>query len=139
MRAPFFNQRGFRFRVTPKHLFSGIGKFFGAQDIEIGDLEFDEEFIIKTNNINLARQFFDSTTIKKLIEAIPRIHLEIKDDEGYFGTYYSKTADVLYFQCLGVVKERETLLALYTLFCLLLDKLIDLNVATDQDTGITPK
>lgn len=60
MRAPFFNQRGFRFRVTPKHLFSGIGKFFGAQDIEIGDLEFDEEFIIKTNNIFLGTKCLKS-------------------------------------------------------------------------------
>ena len=37
MRAPFVNPGGFRFVVYRKSVFSGIGKFFGMQDIEIGD------------------------------------------------------------------------------------------------------
>src|SRR5687767_501722 len=47
MRAPFVNPEGFRFTVYRKGIFSGIGKMFGMQDIEVGYPEFDEAFIIK--------------------------------------------------------------------------------------------
>ena len=37
MRAPYVNPNSFRFTIYRKGFFSGIGKFFGMQDIEIGD------------------------------------------------------------------------------------------------------
>ncbi|MBN1570112.1 MAG: hypothetical protein JXA73_19875 [Acidobacteria bacterium] len=50
MRAPYVNTDGFRFAVYRKNIFSGIGKFFGMQDIEVGDPEFDRDFILKAND-----------------------------------------------------------------------------------------
>src|SRR5688500_11797581 len=41
MRAPYVNPNSFRFTIYRKGFFSGIGKFFGMQDIEIGDQQFD--------------------------------------------------------------------------------------------------
>src|SRR4051812_26592811 len=37
MRAPYVNPEGFRFTVYRNGLFSGLGKFLGMQDIEVGD------------------------------------------------------------------------------------------------------
>src|SRR4051812_16896222 len=47
MRAPYVNPEGFRFTIYRKGLFSGLGKLLGMQDVEVGDPEFDEAFIVK--------------------------------------------------------------------------------------------
>jgi hypothetical protein len=47
LRAPYVNPEGFRFTVYRKGLFSDLGKLLGMQDIEVGDTEFDDAFIIK--------------------------------------------------------------------------------------------
>src|SRR5436190_5169703 len=44
MRAPYVNPHGFRFMVYRKSIFTGIAKFFGMQDIEIGHPPFDHDF-----------------------------------------------------------------------------------------------
>jgi hypothetical protein len=36
MRAPYVNADGFRFKIYRKNIFSGIGKYFGMKDLEIG-------------------------------------------------------------------------------------------------------
>ena len=50
MRAPYVNPEGFRFTIYRKGIFSELGKLLGMQDIEVGDPEFDEAFIIKGND-----------------------------------------------------------------------------------------
>ena len=45
----FVDPEGFRFTVYRKGIFSDIGKWFGMQDIEIGDEDFDRDFILKSN------------------------------------------------------------------------------------------
>lgn len=40
----------FRVRVYPERFFSQVGKWFGAQDILIGDEAFDDKFMIKGDN-----------------------------------------------------------------------------------------
>src|SRR5947199_210805 len=47
MRAPYVNPDGFRFTIYRKGFFSDLGKLLGMQDIEVGDPEFDEAFILK--------------------------------------------------------------------------------------------
>src|SRR5688572_17007490 len=47
LRAPYNNKDGFRFEIYRKHIFSGIAKIFGGQDIEVGFKKFDDDFIIK--------------------------------------------------------------------------------------------
>jgi len=46
VRAPYVNPEGFRFTIYRKGVFSNLGKMLGMQDIEIGDPEFDEAFIV---------------------------------------------------------------------------------------------
>ena len=50
IRAPYLNPEGFRFTIYRESLFSGLGKLFGMQDIEVGDPEFDRAFIVKGND-----------------------------------------------------------------------------------------
>ena len=58
MRAPYVNPEGFRFTIYRKGVFSDLGKLLGMQDIEVGDPDFDEAFIIKGNDESKVRDLF---------------------------------------------------------------------------------
>ena len=137
MRAPFVNRGGFRFAIHRKGLFSGLGKMLGMQDIEVGDLEFDEAFIIKGQDEDTVRALFANAKLRSLVAAQPSIHLEVKDDEGWFGTRFPEGVDELYFQVHGVIGELDRLKGLYELFAECLDQLCRINAGSKEDPGVT--
>jgi hypothetical protein len=66
LRAPYISPEGFRFTIYRKNLFSDLGKFLGMQDIEVGDPEFDEAFIIKGNDVSKVRELFANPKIRQM-------------------------------------------------------------------------
>jgi hypothetical protein len=82
MRAPYQDKNGFRFAISRKNMFSEIGKLFGMQDVIIGDAVFDDEFIIKSNDEEKVRAFFDSPRLRQLVaQAQPYVWFEIRERE----------------------------------------------------------
>jgi hypothetical protein len=136
MRAPFLNPGGFGFQIYRKSVFSGLGKMLGMQDIEVGDFEFDEAFIIKSSDDGIVRELLASAEIRQLILAQPRIRLEIKDNEGWFGTRFPDDVDELRFLCNGVIKDVDRLKSLFELFTAVLERLCRIGVTTKQPPGI---
>lgn len=139
MRAPFINKDNLYFKISRKGFFSSIGKFFGMQDIEIGDSFFDNQFIIKGNDPEKIKLLLADDRIKELCQLQPRIHLRIKDDEGWFGTDFPEGVDELYFERVGVIKETALLKALFGLFCLVLERLVQIDSAYEDDPQVTLK
>ncbi|RPI07114.1 MAG: DUF3137 domain-containing protein [Ignavibacteriae bacterium] len=139
IRAPYVNSDGFRFRVYRKSIFSPVGKFFGMQDIEIGDPYFDEEFIIQGTPEDMVMRMFANLNIRQLIQKQPNIHFEIKDDEGIFGTKFPDGVDELYFQTTGVIKEKQRLKDLFDLFTAVLEELCRLGSAYENNPGVKLK
>ena len=133
MRAPYVNKGGFRFTIYRKGLFSELGKRLGMQDIEVGDPEFDRDFIIKGNDESKVLALFGNPRIRQLIQAQPSISLEVKDDEGWFSASFPEGVDELYFQVVGVVKDVERLKSLYELFAETLDHLSHIGSAYEND------
>jgi hypothetical protein len=82
VRAPYQDKNGFRFSISRKH-FSKIGKLFGRQYVKIGDAAIDDEFIIKSNDKEKVRAFFDSPRLRQLLQAQPRpfFSFEIREEE----------------------------------------------------------
>lgn len=136
IRAPYVNMDGFRFTIYRKTLFSDLGKFFGMQDIEIGDPEFDRDFVIKSNNAPKAMALFPNQKIRRLIQAQPSIHLQVKGDESWFGTSFPQGVDELYFQVPGAIKDLERLKVLYELFAEVLNHLCHIGSAYENDPHI---
>lgn len=58
-------------RVYNEHLFSGLGKALGFQDIELGDREFDDKFTVKSDRDEDARALLDAPT-RQALTAFPR-------------------------------------------------------------------
>ena len=82
---PFVNKDGLYFKIYREGFFSSVGKFFGMEDLEIGDPFFDESFVIKGNNHQKLISLLSDEQLKNLIHEQPRILFEIRDDEGWFG------------------------------------------------------
>ena len=82
MRAPYVNPEGFRFTIYRKSLFSDLGKLLGMQDIEVGDPEFDEAFIIKGNDESKVRDLFANPKIRQMIQDQPKIRLGGEGQRG---------------------------------------------------------
>ena len=137
LRAPYINPEGFRFTIYRKNLFSDLGKFLGMQDIEVGDPEFDEAFIIKGNDESKVRDLFANSKIRQMIQDQPKFRLEVKDSEGWFGPKFPENVDELHFQVVGVIKDVERLKALFDLFAAVLDQLCQIGSAYKQEPGIT--
>ena len=131
MRAPFVNNTNFDFKIYREGLFSSVGKIFGMQDIEIGDDFFDKEFIIKSNDAEKVKVFFNDEKLKELIHEQPEIMLEIKEDDGWFKQSHPEGVDELYFECVGIITETVRLKSLFEMFALTLDRLVHID-ATEK-------
>ena len=90
MRAPFPNPGGFRFSIHRASAFSYLGTLLGMQDIQTGHPEFDEAFVIKSNDEVSVRSLCDSEKLRALVTAQPKFQLSVRDDEGWFGTTYPR-------------------------------------------------
>lgn len=137
LRAPYVNADGFRFKIYHKSIFTGLGKLFGMQDVEIGDPVFDEAFVIQGTDEAKLRQLFAQAEIRQLIAEQPSIHLEVKDDEGWFGASFPEGVDELYFQVPGVITDVERLKRLFDLFSLTLQHLCQIGSAYENDPQVT--
>ena len=132
MRAPYVNPSGFRFTVYRKGLFSGVAKWLGMQDVEVGYQSFDEDFIIKGTDEAKLRRLFANAKIRDLVASQRDIHFTVKDDEGWFGLTFPDGVDELYFQVTGVIKDVERLKRLYELFAETLDELCRMGAAYEN-------
>ena len=136
MRAPYVNPNSFRFTIYRKGFFSGIGKFFGMQDIEIGDQQFDDDFIIKGTDESQVRALLSHQKLRDLIARQPDIHFSVKDDEGWFGASFPEGVDELRFEVTGVIKDVERLKLLYELFAETLDHLCRIGSAYEESPKV---
>lgn len=137
MRAPYVNPEGFRFTVYRKGIFSELGKLLGMQDIEVGDPDFDEAFIIKGSDEFRVRDLFANRQIRQMIQDQPKIRLDVKDSEGWFGPTFPEDVDELRFQVVGVIKDKERLKGLFNLFAAVLDELCRIGSAYKREPGVT--
>jgi hypothetical protein len=136
IRAPYVNADGFRFSIYRQSVLSNLGKILGMQDIEVGDPQFDEAFVIKGNNESKVRDLFANPKIRQLIQVQPKIRLDVKDGEGWFGPKFPENVDELHFEVLGVIKDVERLIELFQLFAAMLDQLCKIGSAYKQEPGV---
>ena len=136
LRAPYVNPEGFFFTIYRSGFFSGLGKLFGMQDIEVGYSRFDDNYVVQGNSEHRVQRFCENDRIRELIDRQPRIHLEVRDDEGWFKADFPGGVDELYFQCVGVIKDVDQLESLFDLFTESLQQLCHDGKAYEDDVDI---
>jgi hypothetical protein len=137
LRAPFPNPSGFRFSIHRASFFSYLGTLLGMQDVEVGYPEFDNDFVIKSNNEQVVKSLCRSERLRALVTAQPRFQLSIRDDEGWFGARYPAGVDVLVFGVAEHIRDVSRLKALYDVFAEALHQLSEIGVAGQGTGGVT--
>ena len=136
LRAPYVNPSGFRFTIYRRGFFSDIAKWIGMQDIEVGDQDFDRDFIIKGTDEFQVRSLFRNPELRTLINAQPKIHFTVKDNEGYWGTNFPEDTDELCFHVHGIIKDVDRLKMLFELFAETLDQLCRIGSAYENAPNV---
>jgi hypothetical protein len=78
----------------------------------------------------------DNPRIRQLLPQQPRIHLSVRDDEGWFKAKFPEGVDELYFRDIGTIEDIERLKALYELFAEVLEHLCKIGSAIEHDPGV---
>ena len=73
--------RGNTLALYPEGFFSKVGKFFGMQDIQMGDPFFDEKYIIKSNNETFVYNKLQGDLRQQLTYYHPKIKGTFKIDD----------------------------------------------------------
>lgn len=136
LRAPFPNSGGFRFTIHRASIFSSLGKLLGMQDIEVGYPEFDNDFVIKSNDEEKVKTLCRSDRLRDLVTAQPSFQLTIEDDDGWFGARYPADIDVLVFNVAESIRDVERLKGLYDVFGETLHRLSEMGVAGRGSGGV---
>ena len=136
-RAPYVNADGFRFKIYRRSFFSGMGKALGMQDVEIGEPQFDEAFIIQGNDEAKLKRLFANAKIRALIVSQPNHTIEVKDDEGWFATEFPEGVDELVFVEAGIITDVERLKQLYVLFAEVLNHLCHIGSAYETNPQVS--
>ncbi|CAM2005631.1 hypothetical protein [Acanthopleuribacter pedis] len=136
MRAPFLNKDQFTFKITQEGFMGSVSKFFGAQDIEIGDDFFDNQFIIQSNDRFKIKRLLNDQPLKTLIQNQPNIFLELREDQGNFRNRFPEGVNELYFQCRGIIKDKQVLKDLFDIFSIILSRLVQIDSAYEDDPNI---
>lgn len=136
LRAPYVNKDGFRFEIYRRGFFSDVAKWFGAEDVEVDQQPFDEDFVIKGNNHAQLKALFANEAIRNLLSAQPKVMFSVLDDEGWFGAKFPEGVDKLEFMVEGVIKDVDQLKSLYDLFAETLDHLCRIGSAYENDPQV---
>ena len=141
--VPFENNKDIAFKLVKKNIFHRI---FGAKSSKIiitGHDEFDNAYRIKGNDEIYISRLFADYDLQALIEKQKQMLLSINKNKGMHKKLYKdinkKRATVsaddnclLYYQCTGVIKDKQRLFDLIKLFEKLVDRFVDLNITHHQ-------
>ena len=81
VRCPWALQPGPALHVRKEHVFHGIGKALGMQDLVVGDASFDEAYVIKGPDPATLRRVVDADTRQALLFQLPRWELRADSEE----------------------------------------------------------
>lgn len=135
-RATFLSKDDFLFTIYQQDIFSEIAKFFGMQDIEIGYPDFDNTFVIKTNNPRQIKALFKNELIRQTLIKYPYVYFDIRKNEGFLSDNFPKGVLELYLHVVGVVLDIKELQAFYQLFVETLKQLCSIDSAYAQTPSI---
>ena len=132
---PFKAKGSFSFDLHNRSLAGDVGKVFGGQDIEIGESEFDHEYIIKGSDEKLVKQIFGSQRVQELIQLQPHIKLFIQDEPKELAEHGTVPPGihVLAFKDKAAINSYERLTLVHSLMLAVLEEMMACDLASPQD------
>ncbi|MBC8137964.1 MAG: hypothetical protein H8F28_18955 [Fibrella sp.] len=133
--ARFLTRDGLRISVSRANPFTGIGKMFGMQDIEIGDDAFDRSFVIKGSDAEQSLRLLNGepgAKMRHLLETSLGSYFGVADDgrDAGSGGKLPEGTDVVY--AVQSSAGNEQLIAAYNLVAEGLRGLHRIGSASDE-------
>jgi hypothetical protein len=75
--APFHNADHFKFALHHEGFLDEIGKFFGMQDLEIGDAAFDAAVVVKSSDATRIRTLLQDGALRSTLQELTDFTFEI--------------------------------------------------------------
>ena len=135
LRAPFVNKDGFVFSIFRENSFEDRHSS-DTQDLEVGYVEFDERFVIKSNNVEEVKKLFSDDKIRELLKKQPQVYFSASKDSGWYSKDFPDGIGELLFKVRSEIKDLARLKELYALFGETLDQLCRIGAATHDDPGL---
>jgi len=141
LRVPILNESGFSFKIYQEGFVSTVGKVFGMQDIIIEDKEFDDKFVIQSNDENKMKQIFNDMKLKsQILFANPmRVELKIEPDridhamQGLINQYWPKEYGVFQITMNGFIKDEIVLQDIFQTSRFFLLQMHKLNMISQEE------
>ncbi len=68
--SPLNTNNDFRFALHKEDFLDEVGKFFGMQDVVIGDTEFDRNVVVKSNNEAKVKEVFSDVSTREAFQTL---------------------------------------------------------------------
>jgi hypothetical protein len=113
--------RDFEFIISFEDTIEKLLKLFGQQDIEVGDKDFDNKYLIKEKNTRFIGNILSVEGIKTIL---------LKNNVFSYGCNYQKKDNTLRLSSLvsRTINSKNELSELLKLFCLTIDKMKELDL-----------
>jgi len=140
MRATYVGNTDFSFTIKRKTVFSRIAKVFGKKPICTGDNVFDDEFVLKSNDVKAVKNLFSSYDLRELAQNINIVNVRTRAHEGGHGYGYQENGKELYYSYSHPAINRaiidiDKLKDLFSFFKLLLDGLVENQIALNKKSN----
>ncbi|MCP4521909.1 MAG: hypothetical protein GY827_09520 [Cytophagales bacterium] len=142
VRIPVVNTSNILLMIYEESFLSSIGKVLGAQDILIGNKQFDDKFMIKGNNTELITQLFSNEYLRESIVSTEKFSLVIGDEKkrkGMEKSFPVGVSEIRFEESITTLKDPIKLKSLIELSYLLLDTLVEIEAISSKDAGISLK
>ncbi len=117
IRSPLKDTPAFMFALHDSKVMDRIGKFFGAEDVELGYTEFDKLLVVKTNNKEALTRVFEDQPVREVFRELKEFSLEIAAHED------GNPAYSLEFIIDRAITSVDELKKIFSAFTSVLDKL----------------
>ncbi|MCM8536597.1 MAG: hypothetical protein NE334_11735 [Lentisphaeraceae bacterium] len=121
-KASITSKEKFNLELGTENFVTRTLKKFGHNDILTEDAAFDEEFFIKSNNKNIAKDLLASDQLRQSLQALPTA------PNIYTKGRKTRKKLFIYWRDGDIIDDIDLLKDLFKLFCLMLDQLKKIKV-----------
>ncbi|MBF4693644.1 hypothetical protein [Fusibacter ferrireducens] len=129
IRTIFKNPHQLNFKIYHEGFFSSIGKMLGMQDILIGDDEFDQRFVVKSNDEKKIKQLLNDYKLKSLLLFGKPITIETKLKDKCLK---SSDESILSYEATGIIKDLDTLENILNIFERFIECMIEIGFSDES-------
>jgi hypothetical protein len=132
LRVSFVNKNNFALHIRNRNIFNKIIFLFKRNNVEIGQVEIDNKYFVETNDHSKAKELLCNPDIRQILDKVKGFNLEIVNGKGLLGTKFPEKTNEMRLKTYGIIKDRNHLKLLIELYKLMLDRFIELGIASDD-------